>query len=65
MLCKQVPVDIDKYYVINDLDLVYELIEQNIHPLYWFGDMYYFLRTGEFEKYMSTCRRKICKEGGK
>ena len=65
MLCKQIPVDIDKYYIIMDIDLVYELIENDIHPLYHYGDMYYFLRTGKFDKYMSTRRRKIFEEGGK
>lgn len=65
MLCKQVPVDIDKYYVTTDMDLVYQLIEHDIHPMYQVGELYYFLKTGKFEKYMSIRRHKIFKEGGK
>ena len=65
MLCKQTPNDISNYYTTTDVKLVYELIENDIHPLYSCGKHYYFLRTGRFEKYMSIRRRKIFEEGGK
>lgn len=45
--------------------MVYELIDNDIHPLYSKGEYYYFLKTGKFEKYMSIRRQKIFKEGGK
>ena len=65
MLCKQTPNDISAYYTTKDTSLVYELIDNDIHPLYSKGEYYYFLKTGKFEKYMSIRRRKIFKEGGK
>ena len=54
MLCKQVPKDKTKYYVTSNMDIVYKLIEDDIHPLYHYGTMFYFVRTEKFEKYMST-----------
>lgn len=65
MLCKQTPNDISAYYITKDTSLVYELIDNDIHPLYSKGEYYYFLKTGKFEKYMSIRRQKIFKEGGK
>lgn len=43
-----------KYYVTSNMDIVYKLIEHDIHPLYHYGTMFYFVRTEKFEKYMST-----------
>ena len=54
MLCKQVPKDKTKYYVTSNMDIVYQLIEHDIHPLYHYDKMFYFVRTEKFEKYMST-----------
>jgi len=54
MLCKQVPKDKTKYYVTSNMDIVHQLIKHDIHPLYNYGTMFYFVRTEKFEKYMST-----------
>ena len=40
------------------MDIVYKLIEHDIHPLYHYGTMFYFVRTEKFEKYMSIIRHK-------
>ena len=64
MLCKQTPNDISAYYITKDTGLVYELIDNDIHPLYSKGEYYYFLKTGRFEKYMSIRRQKSLRKEG-
>lgn len=53
MLCKQVPENKEKYYAIDDARIIHYLIEHDIYPLYNDGVMFYFIKTEEFEKYMS------------
>lgn len=53
MLCKQVPENKEKYYATDDARIIYYLIKHDIHPLYNDGAMFYFIKTEEFEKYMS------------
>ena len=43
-----------RYSITSNMDIVYKLIEHDIHPLYHWGTMFYFVRTEKFEKYMST-----------
>lgn len=64
MLCKHSPVDKKKYYITANMELVYELINNDIHPLYNEGKIYYFVRTGKFEKYMSIRRQKSLRKEG-
>ena len=53
MLCKQVPKNKEKYYATDDTRIIHCLIEHDIYPLYNDGIMFYFIKTEEFEKYMS------------
>lgn len=53
MLCKQVPKNKEKYYATDDARIIHYLIKHDIHPLYNDGAMFYFIKTEEFEKYMS------------
>lgn len=53
MLCKQVPQNKEKYYATDDTRIIHYLIEYDIHPLFNDGIMFYFIKTEEFEKYMS------------
>lgn len=53
MLCKQVPENKEKYYATDDARIIHYLIENDIYPLYSDGVMFYFIKTEEFEKYMS------------
>lgn len=53
MLCKQVPKNKEKYYAIDDARIIHYLIEHDVYPLYNDGIMFYFIKTEEFEKYMS------------
>ena len=53
MLCKQVPKNKEKYYATNDARIIHHLIEHDIYPLFSDGTMFYFIKTEEFEKYMS------------
>lgn len=53
MLCKQVPENKEKYYATDDARIIHYLIKHDIHPLYNDGAMFYFIKTEEFEKYMS------------
>lgn len=53
MLCRRVPENKEKYYAIDDARIIHYLIEHDIYPLYNDGIMFYFIKTEEFEKYMS------------
>lgn len=53
MLCKQVPKNKENYYATDDARIIHYLIEHDIYPLYNDGIMFYFIKTEEFEKYMS------------
>ena len=53
MLCRRVPENKEKYYATDDARIIHYLIEHDIYPLYNDGAMFYFIRTEEFEKYMS------------
>ena len=53
MLCKQVPKNKEKYYATDDAGIIHHLIEHDIYPLYSDGVMFYFIKTEEFEQYMS------------
>ena len=53
MLCRRVPENKEKYYAIDDARIIHYLIENDIYPLYSDGIMFYFIKTEEFEKYMS------------
>lgn len=53
MLCRRVPENKEKYYATDDTRIIHYLIEHDIYPLYSDGAMFYFIKTEEFEKYMS------------
>lgn len=53
MLCRRVPENKEKYYATDDARIIHYLIEHDIYPLYNDGVMFYFIKTEEFEKYMS------------
>lgn len=53
MLCRRVPENKEKYYATDDARIIHYFIEHNIYPLYSDGIMFYFIKTEEFEKYMS------------
>ena len=53
MLCRRVPENKEKYYATDDARIIHYLIENDIYPLYSDGVMFYFIKTEEFEKYMS------------
>ena len=53
MLCRRVPENKEKYYATDDARIVHYLIEHDIYPLYNDGVMFYFIKTEEFEQYMS------------
>ena len=53
MLCKQAPKNKEKYYATDDARIIHYFIEHDIYPLYSDGAMFYFIKTEEFEKYMS------------
>ena len=53
MLCKRVPENKEKYYATDDARIIHYLIEHDIYPLYNDGVMFYFIKTEEFEQYMS------------
>lgn len=53
MLCRRVPENKEKYYATDDARIIHYLIEHDIYPLYGDGIMFYFIKTEEFEKYMS------------
>ena len=53
MLCRRVPENKEKYYATDDAKIIHYLIEHDIYPLYNYGVMFYFIKTEEFEKYMS------------
>lgn len=53
MLCKRVPENKEKYYATDDARIIHYLIENDIYPLYNDGVMFYFIKTEEFEQYMS------------
>ena len=53
MLCRRVRENKEKYYATDDARIIHYLIEHDIYPLYNDGVMFYFIKTEEFEKYMS------------
>ena len=53
MLCRRVPENKEKYYATDDARIIHCLIERDIYPLYNDGIMFYFIKTEEFEQYMS------------
>lgn len=53
MLCRRVPENKEKYYATDDARIIHYLIEHDVYPLYNDGIMFYFIKTEEFEKYMS------------
>lgn len=53
MLCRRVPENKEKYYATDNARIIHYLIEHDIYPLYNDGIMFYFIKTEEFEKYMS------------
>lgn len=53
MLCRRVPENKEKYYATDDARIIHYFIEHDIYPLYNDGVMFYFIKTEEFEKYMS------------
>lgn len=53
MLCRRVPENKEKYYATDNARIIHYLIEHDIYPLYNDGVMFYFIKTEEFEKYMS------------
>ena len=53
MLCRRVPENKEKYYANDDARIIHYLIEHDIYPLYNDGVMFYFIKTEEFEQYMS------------
>lgn len=53
MLCRRVPENKEKYYATDDARIIHYLIEHDIYPLYNDGVMFYFVKTEEFEQYMS------------
>ena len=53
MLCRRVPENKEKYYATDDARIIHYLIEHDIYPLYNDGIMFYFIKTEEFEQYMS------------
>ena len=53
MLCRRVPENKEKYYATDDAKIIHYLIEHDIYPLYNDGVMFYFIKTEEFEQYMS------------
>lgn len=53
MLCRRVPENKEKYYATDDARIIHYLIEHDIYPLYNDGVMFYFIKTEEFEQYMS------------
>lgn len=53
MLCRRVPENKEKYYATDDARIIHYLIEHDIYPLFSDGTMFYFIKTEEFEKYMS------------
>ena len=53
MLCRRVPENKEKYYATDNARIIHYLIERDIYPLYNDGVMFYFIKTEEFEKYMS------------
>ena len=53
MLCRRVPENKEKYYATDDTRIIHYLIEHDIYPLYNDGVMFYFIKTEEFEQYMS------------
>lgn len=53
MLCRRVPENKEKYYATDNARIIHYLIEHDIYPLYNDGVMFYFIKTEEFEQYMS------------
>ena len=53
MLCRRVPENKEKYDATDDARIIHYLIEHDIYPLYNDGVMFYFIKTEEFEQYMS------------
>ena len=53
MLCRRVPENKEKYYATDNAKIIHYLIEHDIYPLYNDGVMFYFIKTEEFEQYMS------------
>ena len=53
MLCRRVPENKEKYYATDDARIIHNLIGHDIYPLYSDGAMFYFIKTEEFEQYMS------------
>ena len=53
MLCRRVPENKEKYYATDNARIIHYLIEHDIYPLYSDGATFYFIKTEEFEQYMS------------
>lgn len=62
MLCMQKPENPSAYYEVTDTRMIHFLMLNGIYPLYSDGNKMYFVRNGEFEKWIMEYKKSLGKE---
>ena len=53
MICREKPKNVDNYYIVKNKDLVHHLMNKGVHPLYFYNNVYYFIKDNKCNMYMS------------
>lgn len=63
MLCRGKPINLSAYYPTTDRQMIYFMMKNDVQPLYHDGKIFYFARTGVFEKWLVEYKKSF-KKGG-
>lgn len=58
MICRAKPLNVDNYFVVKKKDLIHHLMNKGIHPLYFEGMTFYFIKTEECRKYIEEWNQR-------
>ena len=62
MLCRGEPKDLSAYYPTTNRQFIYFMMKNGVQPLYHDKKMFYFARTGVFEKWLVEYTKSLRKE---
>ena len=61
MICREKPKNVDNYYIVNNKDLVHHLMNKGVYPLYFYDNVYYFIKDDKCpnKKFRGSANQRI------
>ena len=59
MICREKPKNVDNCYIVHNKDLVHHLMNKGVYPLYFYDNVYYFIKDDKCNMYMSEWQQNL------